>query len=60
MKTAQDHIESIATELRALSSSRRAALVRKARAFVAAHPGAADHSTFWQSLSARQVIEIAR
>jgi hypothetical protein len=56
MKTINEHLDTVTAKFRALSVSRRSALARKARAFIAQNPGSADHSTFWRGLSARQVI----
>jgi len=38
-----------------LSPSHQSRLRRKAQAFIASNPGAADHSIFWRNLSARQI-----
>jgi hypothetical protein len=62
--TVQEYLNTFRAAFLLLSSSRRAALVWKARAFIENHPGCADHSNFWWAdkrakcgLSARQVIE---
>lgn len=56
MKTIQEHIAGVEAQFRALSASYRAKLKREAREFIARNPGCADHSNFWRSLSARQVV----
>jgi hypothetical protein len=38
-----------------LSPAHQSRLRRKAQAFIAANPGAADHSIWWGCLSARQI-----
>jgi hypothetical protein len=61
-----DHIDVVKSKFFRLSRQRVKELVSEARAFIARHPGSADHSTFWvprgmtTGLSARQVIEAAR
>jgi hypothetical protein len=55
-RTVSDHIEELQAAFWRLSSSRKAALRREARAFIYQHPGCADHSNFWRGLSARQVL----
>jgi len=56
MKTVQQHIASVESQFRALSTSRKNKLERDAKQFIAQNPGCADNSNFWRSLSARQVI----
>jgi hypothetical protein len=38
-----------------LSPAHQSRLRRKAQSFIAANPGAADHSIWWGCLSARQI-----
>jgi hypothetical protein len=44
--TVQEYLNTFRAAFLLLSSSRRAALVRKARAFIENHPGCADHAIF--------------
>ena len=58
MKTVQEHIAATAATFRAMSKGRQSTLRRQAREAITAKPHAADHSTFWRGLSARQVAAL--
>lgn len=59
MTTVQEHIAKQTAAFLSLSKSRQATLKRKAKQYIDAHPGCADHSTFWRGLSARQITYIS-
>ena len=58
MKTTNEQIATIAAQFRALTKARQSSLRRQARETIAAKPHAADASTFWRGLSARQVAAL--
>lgn len=55
-KTVQEHIDDRVRQFMSLSVSRQRRLRRMAAALIESQPHAADNSTFWRGLSARQVI----
>ena len=57
-KTVNEHIDTIAAQFRALSTSRRKTLHRQALALIATKPHLATASTFWRGLSANHVCAL--